>query len=732
MRPLEAVLAALVVLATLPLATGQAAAAAVDVLEDLAGDTAVMAGNTPADNPAGRYQATDLRGLQVEESVSDFTFHLAVADLKGDGTQTVVESSQYGIRFEHHGAQYQVHLYRTVITSSSYFAVLEAFDPARGEYSSPLGLPVAADEAAGTMVVAVPRDLLLDSDGAAPFPGRSLAGFHVASWSGFGDFGSISLGPGGGVPIPSVQVVDAMPDSGNGTRDWAVRFGLQQTGDAHLSAQVPTRASNGEATTFVFVVDARNDGATQRFRLSTTGVPAGWKVDLPSDLVEVDGGASLRLPVLVSTPFAHQHGTLQDFVLEMAGTDDPGDVGRVQLGVRYTAPPQPAGHHDTLYIHTAKPQGDQTFQTVFGSAFGFDLQSLYFNTMTPDEDENDGGNPVGGQESGFGFSSPPPTVTYQWNVALSPALQLGLDFDPSRVGSVKLAIDSLLPLTGAVLEGRLVHTMPDGRSFDDCEDGCEATAEDFRFGFGNHTTAATIGPTTPRDVAPNSQVVLFEAPIAVTPQGDFFPFSPGAALSLQLNLTFVRVDPFFGPKDVPKLHGGEVVLPLLEYHDPVDQVFSSLSGLMIEVRGEQQRLVNPGETALFELTLMNHGNGTASYDLSLSGTNLAWAVILGDTTVQVEAGTSRPLGIAVTVPPGTPDGEVADLVLTAADAKDPSVRTLVRLVATVDTEVDQQDDTARVPGLADSLTGKDSPAPAATLALLALAVGALAMRRRRG
>lgn len=706
-------------------ALAQADSAAAAILQDGGGDVKAEANGTPAGAiPGGRYAATDLLGLTVQESITDFTMTLAVASLSNPG-ETLAESARYTIRFAHGPVTYEVWMFRSVIQEPTYFAYLGSVDPGTGYTSWLEDLPVTVDAAAGTMAVSVPRDLLVDEDGSAPFPGRVLAGFRTTSIGFFDTSGaSIGLGPGGEVPFPGARLYDAMPEPSASGVDWAVQLGLAQTGDARLVSPVPVRSSNGEATTFVFTVTAMNLGPQQRFRLAATGTPATWQVSLPSDLVEVAEKSSVDLPILVSVPFAHEHGRLQQFTLEMTGVDDPGDVGRIRLGVRYTTPPQPAGHHDTVFLHTAKAGGDPTLDVAFSTAFGFDPTQMYFNTLAPADDENDAGTPVGGAMRSFN----PPTVKYSWWIPLSPSLQMGLDFDLARQGVLRVPIDTVLPMPGAVLSGRLVHTYTSGEEVD-CSEGC--TIDDIYFGAGEHTKAATIGPSAAQDVAPNSKATPFEAAIVPTPGGDYLPFQPGATLVLELNLTFTRVDPLFGPRDAPKLAGGEMVLPLLEYHDPVDQVFSSLSSLMIEVQGEQQRMVNPGRTALFELRLMNHGDTDASYDLELDGANLGWASILGERRVSIPAGEERTLGVAVTAPGGAPDGAVSDLVLAAVDTRDPTARTLARLLTTVDTEAEHPDDSSRVPGLSEQLSAKDSPSPGLAAVALAVVALALALRRRR-
>lgn len=734
MRGVKVLLAVLLVAAAFPPAQGQGASAA--ILEDASGDMQTMAAGNPVGPPAGRFAATDLVSLLVEETATDLAFRLGVGSLAANPEAPLFESTMYTVDFSHEGVVYRAMMFRqTTGADAEYGGRAYVYDAGRDSYNQLEEILVTADPASNVVVATVPRSLLLDEHGSAPFPGRVLTGFHARSASlGFGDW-EIPLGPGGSQQVPMTGVQDTMPDSGNGTLDFPIRLGLAQSGVARLKADVPVRASNGEATTFVFSVNATNMGPPQRFVLATSAVPGTWQVDLPSTLIEIPANSTVTIPVLVSMPFAHQHGTLQTFNLEMVGRNNPADIGRVQLGVRFVQPPQPAGHHDTQYLHTFTADGDQTFVTLFSTLFGFDPNQMYFNTLTPDEDENDAKTPVGGTARTVFPPTVPPTQGYTWSVPLSPGLALGLDFDLTRVGSIKVAVDTTLPMQGAVLTGRLVHTIPDGR---DCgrnrpgqEDDDACTVDDFYYGAGTHVTAATIGPSAPVDVGAATKGTLFEAPITATPAGDYLPFNAQATFVLQLNLTFLRLDGFIGPKDVPKVAGGEITLPLLEYHDPVDQVFSSLSSLMITVHGDQQRLVNPGKTALYSLELMNHAEGAASYDLEVSGIGASWAQIVGDRRITVPGGSSRALGVAVTAPAGAADGEASDLVFAAIDTRDPSARTLARLLTTVDTEAEHPDDSAMVPGLQDQLSAKDAPSLGAPLAALALAFLALALRRRR-
>lgn len=737
MRLVQVLLVLLMVAAALPTGSAQpapAAPAAMELLTDRVGDLQATVAGTPAGNPGGRFAASDLTALSVQEAKDDLTFQLSVASLTASPEGPMVENSLYTVDFAYGDLVYRVQFYRRVSDHAEYSARAFVYDDGRDAFAPMETLVVSADPSTHTLSATLPRAILLDRNGATPFPGKALGAFVARSSSiSTSWLNNVDFGPAGGQQVPPTAVMDEMPDTGVGMVDFPIQLGLVQAGNAQLSSDIPARASNGEANTFVFTVNATNLGPKQRFHLETQGVPASWQVDLPSDLLEVPGESSVTFPVLVSTPFGHQHGAFQGFTVTMTGAETPADVGRIQLGIRYTATPQPAGHHDTLYLHTFMPEGDPTTTQLFTTLFGFDPANLYFNTLPPAEDENDAEVPVGGSPIGF-TQTVPPQQRYTWIVPLSPALAMGLDFDLARQGVLKLGIDTTLPMQGAQLSGRIVHTVPldDRRCDRDLRRGDDdCSYDDYFFGPGEHATAALIGPSGTVDIGANAKGTPFELPIVATPAGDYLPFHPDATLAIQLNMTFLRADGWFGPKDLPKVTGGEMVLPLIEYHDPVDQVFSSLSSLMITVQGEQQRMVNPGKTAVYDLALMNHGTRDATYDLELSGSSLAWAQILGERRVSVPAGETRQLGIAVTAPAGAGDGEVADLVLAAIDAADPSARTLARLLTTVDTEAEHPDDSARVPGLQEQLSAKQSPGLPLAALLAALAVLGVALRRRR-
>jgi hypothetical protein len=352
------------------------------LVEDPAGDVKVTVQGTPAD-PGGHWAATDLKSLDVVESVDDFTFTLGVAALKPSSEVPLLETSQYDIQFLHHDRVFDVFLFRQVIQTATYGAYLSAYDPALDRYDQLSGFVApTVDEGAATMQVAFARDLFLDHAGNAPHPEVPFTGWHVQARGGFQIGGGNSCIASACFPSPEMHVSDAMPDQGNATLDLAIRFGIQQSGRARLASENPTRSSNGEATTFVYQVEAISAMAgNETFQLAASGLPAGWEAKLPAQHILVPGNSSVLFPVLLTVPFAHAHGTYQKFLLELRSQSDPGSVGRIQLGVRFSNPPQPAGHHNTLWLHAQASTNDPTFGAV-NTVFGGGEQLLYMNAAS--------------------------------------------------------------------------------------------------------------------------------------------------------------------------------------------------------------------------------------------------------------------------------------------------------------------------------------------------------------
>ncbi|MEA3202523.1 MAG: hypothetical protein QOI63_189 [Thermoplasmata archaeon] len=685
----------------------------VRLLEDSGSDVRLLVGGQPQD-PSGRWAAADLKALDVQETPDQVTFVLHVTSLAANPELPLAENVAYLVGFRHNDQAYRIFMdHRVVVGPSNAYGYLQAYNPARKSYqqAGPYR-EVPQDLAAGTLAFTVDRDLLVDREGDAPHPEVPVTDWHAEAF-GSTVFGSPD-GAGRGLcitsrtdctqPVPYAH--DAMPDQGNGTAPLVLRFGIAQAGHARLFSQTPTRASNGEATTIVYQVEAVNRGGrNETFLLSASGVPAGWTVRLPATRITVPGNDSVTLPVLLSVPFAHQHGAYQHFLVELQSQADPGSTGRIQLGIRYSNPPQPAGHHNVLWLHAGQAP---TVGNAVADAFLYGPSGLYMNALDTD--------PLDGRTDMPGYACDsqlvPPLMSYCWSIPLRPQLELGLDFDLARKGSLSVPIQTTIPLQGATLRGHLYYYDPG----------------DAREGRSAFPVADVVAPA-PVDVAPNSKDNFLTAEIVPTADGDFVPYARGAQLSLELELVATGAHAvYFAGTTAPAIQPGGLLtdLPLNEYHDAVAQVFSSNSTLQLLADGPQDRATNPGKTLLFNLTLQNDG-ADGTFNLELAGTHLAWARIQSGGQVRLGAGASTPVHVAVQVPTTADKGDTADLVLTATSAANLNVRSLARLYATVDTSRQYPDESGL---LAQAGPTKKSPAPEALLVAPGIALLAALARRR--
>lgn len=711
MKSLQALLALAVLLA--PVVAAQEPVTT-HIADDLLGDVKVEAQGQAASPPADAFAAADLKSLDVTETPDEFVVTLAVATLQPQAEAPFQGSTQYFVHLDHNGNVYRVRIARSVFGATFYSARLDGFDPGRGGYFVIMPLEVQADPATATLVVPVPRHALVDPDGAAPHPEVPLTGFRASS----AGLSSSAFRPRGGGVAVTVAARDAMPDSGNATAQVEVSFGARQSGTARLSSDTPTRASNGEATTFVFQVQARNLGTGEdTYTLSTTAIPNGWQVQLPATQITVPGNGSVALPIIVATPFTHTHGSFQNFLLQMRSVNDPASIGQVQLGVRYSQPPQPAGHHATVWLHSAAVGDDPVAQALF-TTFGFSAD-VYMNA--DEQDPTDQKVEVVAENMGTDATASPPRQRYLWEVPLSPGLEMGLDFDTAGKGALVLNLRAPAPVTDAVVSGALVHYgAPNATS------GLDE---------GPMTVLADLVPTAPRTI--DSAAVQVPVEVVPRPAADFVPFQKGASLVLWLNLTTTRLSPPFatGNSDPVLAPGSALSLPLVEYHDPVDDIFVSEVELVVD--SVQDRFASPGQKVLYNLTLHNRGARDGSFLIEMGGLNSGWARLLpSQPVVAVAGGASHRFHVVVEVPG---DVEVtaradapktaADVVISATNQDDFNQRSLARLYTTVD-DGPFADDSALIAEL-EKTVGNQAPTPGVEAALLLGAVAVLALARRR-
>lgn len=679
------------------LPTGMAQDGAALALDDPAGDVKTELAGQPASGGEAAYPGVDLVGLTIREEAFSLVFTVRAAALQ-KAADPGADGVLYQTFFVHNGREFrlvQQMAFRGL--NDNAFTSLAYRDAPDSDWSITWTGGSAIDEAAGTLSADVGRDLLADRSGAAPYPGRKVEGVHVLAQSVLTDGALVFVEGEGLLPVPH-RVTDSLPDTAP-YPSFSLQLGIAQTGHARLGSEAPFRASNGEATTFVYEVVAHNLGAEEdTFEFGASGVPAGYTLTLPVPVLALPAGGNDTVPVLLAMPFGHQHGQLAAFVLELRSVRDPSAVGRLAMGIRFLEVPQPAGHHDTVYLHTSG--GPEPLGALFGPLG-------YMNTL--EDDPNDAGQRMCDRSLGLGSVANPGTWHVSWPFYLSPGLALGLDVDPGKVGHLRVPIATTMPALQAQLFANVYLEPPDG------EDGVPAEL----------VHIAGMPGTALADLPGGGATTLFEGDLLPAEAAPRLPYQEGANLVLWLTLQFKGPNSF-GAADEGAcvLPGGSAVLPLREWHDAVDEALAAVDGPTLRPLGPQERRVNPGEAAAFLVAVGNPLHETSRIDLELSGPNAGWA-ILGDRSLAVPAKGTHEARILVRAPPGAADGERADLVLQAYPRDDPSARGLLRLVAVVDGSMDHADDSAG-PGSA----GKDAPALPLGAAAAALVLMALARRQR--
>ena len=686
----------LLVLLLAPGATAQSAAPPVEVLQDGTGDLEAEAEGQKAPFDADAYTDMDLTGLTVEERREAFVFTVAVADIK-EPQEENGEGGLISVRFRHNDREFDLQIDQNSIVGSFTDAYLLARPVGTEEWSWVWYDPeaVSVDRAGDAFVIAVPREQLADEVGAPPFVGRSLQGFWAESRTLFSGASFFNLNGQGGLVRSPLYIRDRMPDDGMGTVDVEVRLGLAQVGHLVLHSDDPRRASNGEASTFVFEAYAHNTGGDDDLAvLAAKDVPSGWSVVFPHPVIALEAGQTATFPVVVSTPFAHQHGSAKTFVVEATSESAPTAVGRVELGLTYLATPQPAGHHDTLYFHSLSGEGFTG--TPADEVLGWD-RAFMNAAETFDGDE---AIPVSGS-NGLYVDDTVYTV-YGWQVPLDPGLRMGLDFDLEGQAELTVPIKATLAELQATLTAELV-LVQGGWWFDE-----------------DNPRLATF-KAEPVDLLPGDEKT-YTLTSPIDPAADLVPYERGQSLVLGIRLTSSRPPTFLADEAPVLLPGGSLRLPLFEYHDPVDEVFQADGdGPRLAAVGAAERLANPGDTVRFPVDLSNPGP-ESRFGLSVVGLHAEHVRLPGGGSVTVPRDGTARIDVEVDVPETMADGERIDIVL-QADAED-QLPALVRLVVEADTEKEHEGD-APAPA-ADG--GKESPGAASILLLGA--VLALAGRRR--
>lgn len=634
--------------------------------------------------PASGLPASDLRALHATADADRLRIAVQVAGL---GDRPLADAATYYVDWDYGGVHYTVRMQRLspvdggpVVRGELYQA-----DAETGLARLLEELEVTQDGPAATVTAAVPIGRLRTATGVPASDGAVLEDLRVRSERGEVQI-LVDLVEGGsavaGAPMAAPRTFyDFMPDDGGGL--YRLSLPVAAGGEVYLTSPDPFRASNGGPGTYVFPIRLVNqDDAPQDRRLAVTGLPAGWSHAFVSDALHLEPADDVTTQLVVEAAGGHEHGGATNFTVQAARLDGS-PAGAVHLAVVYTEVPQPAGHHPTLNFHVV-PQGptggDTPFAAVYGGldtafgAFGLHDNGVIMNTL--DEDPS-------------ALAQPASPDNHTWEIALSPGLAMGLDFDVARNGLVHATLQAPMdqqPATGVVLEGVLLLRTADG----DVE-------------------LATAPPSAPVDVAGPTDIDLTLVPTAAA---DLVPYAPKQGLVLLLRETHTSTDAERIIGNAPNLLAGRMTLPLLEYQDPVPA--GTDRDIIATVSPERQD-GNPGDTVGFRIEVRNAG--TLPLDLDLTVLSTAVEARLLRPSLRVGVGETLAVDLHVSVPADAADGDQVTAFVRLADGQ---VATLVGATVTVTTR-------AEVPSVGEP-PAQGAPGVAAPLLLAALAVLALTRR----
>lgn len=693
-----------VVLASTPVMAQPAQAASGEVrVTDPSGDVRLAQGGQNVTTMPGTHPHLDLRAAWIgNETEDDFEVGYGLQRWEDPFAGADMTARFVSVGFEFGERAYMV-THGPILGESRCPRTQAAFatgNPDEGPGPARIAcLNVTIDPPTATARIIVPKGLIKSATFLLPQVGDSLTDLVAVSrqLAGFG------------------FATDRAPDAGNGGPFILRKGAVERTGDLVLQSAVPVRASNGESTTMVFRVRLANQGDVEHVAaLMAVEDNPEWTVRLPQRL-RVPAESYVEFPVILSMNFTHQHGVTEFLEVRADSVGKPGHSASVELGVHWLEIPQPAGHHDRLWLHSAP--GTAGALGVPPSVSG--LRTIWMNPVEKDP------NPGATDDEVGGFATFPVTTSTEirWNAPLLPALQIGLDVDETRTGLLETKIRSSVPASRAVLQAAVYY----------CNSGAGVPgASDPLCGQGSRIDLLA-GVSAATSLAANAES-SFALELKPNETAGILPYEPGRNIALKLLLkadTPQGVLLLYRPPTVvlfPK--SSSLLLPLLEYHDPVDQSFENVGSIQLDALDPFEKPVNPGRRVLFRFDVTNVGREAQDLRLAVEGINAIWASVLEGAALRLEPQEKRQATVVVEVPEDAQPGERAELFFAAESTRDPSVVTLARIRATV-VALETQEVPDETPA-AVALEGAGTPSPPVLAVMILMwATVLLKFRERR-
>ena len=444
----------------------------------------------------------------------------------------------------------------------------------------------------------------------------------------------------------------------------------------------PVRFSNGEATTFHWAVEVRNELPEPVDLAISSVAPAGIEPKHPAGL-SLEPGETKAIQVYVPVPFGHQHGSELVVLVVLEGG---GERAEYPLSVHYPATPQPAGHHPTLWLH-----GKVSNQNAGTSALG----DGWMNAAREDPEA------TASLLLGLPATCPgEPNGSTAWWFPLKPDLRIGLDADVASQGLLRGTLEEQ-------------QARPAGRLYTSLELFEPAT---FRFHRDWNTPFEpdewTASIEVPQALGPSS--FPFEVPVLIRPELDRVEPSTQTNLALRIVMCTTTTDP--GASLGTASTGGiaanaELHLPLFEFHDVVDLG----PGTALLTTSEPNVRAAPGSLVTWNIDVVAPDGETVRLDII--GSSAEQARYEGPDSL---SGTGA-VTVGLQVPGDARTGDLLEFVLVAENPSDPTINGGIRLSVTVDPEA------PRIQGTLDT-EGRESPV---NLEVLVAVLAAIFIARRR-
>lgn len=606
-----------------------------------------------------RSNALDLAALLLGSNGTHFQITIELADLDG-ATLFGKDFPTYLVFYSYEGRSYRMQIVRINpigTTEIRYLGSLEVYNEATRTYDELSESPaVHPRESEDAIDIGVPYSTIQGTGGLLASPGFSITGIFVRSVPQGDDIDP--LAPGIAISTSS----DRMPDAG--TASYRIEQRSFDGQDVLVFVARPQRLSNGGENVFAYSIQVSNSGADlASFEFSFTGVPDFWDASLADTFLEVPGHSTVNNTAVIRSPGAHQHGGQVNIQVQTKRIET-GELWTNTISVTFTSPPQPAGHHPTLYFHAAR---NPNVLPGVQDAYGEWATAPYMNTLS--EDESDVAEPVNSEFQNLRY----------WQYPLAPGLGIGLDFilDKTVRCSFTVAPRMFLPAGEATIPIRGVTMWAELKLVSE-ERGTILLADSNRAAIGDVATSKPI-----------------ELDLVPTQESEFIPYHAGS--NLILDIWFTTSEPFPGsnPESLIILPGGYMTLPLLDFQDPLPLV----EGTPIILEAPTQVFGQAGLDIAVPVTLASNLGNTADVRLEARGANPAWNVRFYPSEVKLGGGEARTTTVGVHVPQDAVEGDILRFFVTASvDGLPTAIEPIIILI-----------DDESTPTLLEKQSTKDTP-----------------------